>query len=387
VTLLAGARVLDPDTGETTRADVRLDGDRIAEVGPGLAGGERVDCSGGLLIPGLVDCHVHVAFPRPEPLPRSARVLEAVPVLRGLLARGITTVRDAWGADAGVKHALREGWITGPDLLVSLRQLGPTGGLGDSWEPPAGAVDHFGDPSLPDPVFDGPDAARAAVRRMVRAGADWIKVGASGAMRAVREGMDVRPTDEELFALVDEARRCGRDVLAHAHTSAAVVSAARAGVRSIEHGTFLDDEAVAALRDAWYVPTLSPISGSEFAAEHRRSVRLAAEAGVRIAAGSDLAPRPHVDLTTELRLLAGILGDAAALKAATSEAARLLRLDDDRGRVEPGLRADLVLLDGTDLDVTDLPGRIRAVWHDGKRVGTGDPVRGTGPADSAFSSS
>ncbi|WP_410620170.1 amidohydrolase family protein [Amycolatopsis sp. cmx-8-4] len=370
MTLLAGARVLDPETGETTRADVRLDGDRITEVGPGLDGARRVDCAGGLLIPGLIDCHAHVAFPRPEPLPRSARVLEAVPVLRKLLARGITTVRDAWGADAGLKHALREGWITGPDLLVSLRQLGPTGGLGDSWEPPAGAVDHFGDPSLPDPLFDGPDAARAAVRRMVRAGADWIKVGASGAMRAVRAGVDVRPTDEELVALVDEARRCGRDAMAHAHTSAAVVSAARAGVRSVEHGTFLDDEAVAALGNAWFVPTLVPIGDSEFAADHRRSVRLAAEAGVRIAAGSDLAPRPHVDLTTELRLLAAVLGDAAALKAATSEAARLLRLDDDRGRVEPGLRADLVLLDGTDLDVTDLPGRVRAVWHDGKAVST-----------------
>ncbi|WP_318307450.1 amidohydrolase family protein [Amycolatopsis solani] len=369
MTLLAGALVFDPETGDSARADVRLDGARIAEVGPGLEGDGRVDCSGGLLIPGLIDCHVHVAFPRPEPLPRSARVLEAVPVLRGLLARGITTVRDAWGADAGLKHALREGWITGPDLLVSLRQLSPTGGLGDSWDPPAGAVDHFGDPSLPDPVFDGPDAARAAVRRMVRAGADWIKVGASGALRAVREGVDVRPTDDELFALVDEARRSGRDVLAHAHTAAAVVSAARAGARSVEHGTFLDDDAVAALANAWYVPTLSPISDSEFAGTHRRSVRLAVEAGVPIAAGSDLAPRPHVDLTTELRLLAAVLGDAAALKAATSEAARLLRLEDDRGRLAVGLRADVVLLDGTDLDLTDLPGRIRAVWHDGERVG------------------
>ncbi|WIV56940.1 amidohydrolase family protein [Amycolatopsis nalaikhensis] len=367
MTVLAGAHVFDPETGETTRADVRLEGERIAEVGSGLDG-ERVDCSGGLLIPGLIDCHVHVAFPRPEPLPRSARILEAVPVLRGLLARGITTVRDAWGADAGFKHALREGWLTGPDLLVSLRQLGPTGGLGDSWEPPAGAVDTLGDPSLPDPLFDGPDAARAAVRRMVRAGADWLKVGASGAMRALRDGLDVRPTDDELAAVVDEARRSGRDVMAHAHTPAAVVSAARAGARSIEHGTFLDDAAVEALADAWYVPTLSPINETEFAETHRRSVRLAVEAGVRIAAGSDLAPRPHVDLTTELRLLAAVLGDAAAVKAATSEAARLLRLDDDRGRVEPGLRADLVLLDGTGLEVADLPGRVRAVWHDGKPV-------------------
>ncbi|MEV4142151.1 amidohydrolase family protein [Amycolatopsis sp. NPDC049691] len=367
MTVLAGAHVFDPESGETTRADVRLDGARIAEVGQGLDG-PPVDCSGGLLIPGLIDCHVHVAFRRPSPLPRSARILEAVPVLRRLLARGITTVRDAWGADAGFKHALAEGWIDGPDLLVSLRQLGPTGGLGDVWDPAAGAVDNYGDPSLPDPLFDGPDAARAAVRRMVRAGADWIKVGASSSMRAVHAGVDVRPTDDELAAVVDEAARCDRDVLAHAHTSAAVVSAARAGARSIEHGTFLDDAAVSALADAWYVPTLSPMSDTESAATHRRSLRLAVEAGVRIAAGSDMAPRPHVDLTTELRLLAEVLGNAAAVKAATSEAARLLRLDDDRGRVAPGLRADLVLLDGVDLDVSELPARVRAVWHDGQLV-------------------
>ena len=248
MTVLAGARVFDPDSGETTRADVRLDGDRIAEAGPGLDGGERVDCSGGLLIPGLIDCHVHVAFPRPEPLPRSARILEAVPVLRRLLARGITTVRDAWGADAGFKHALRERWITGPDLLVSLRQLGPTGGLGDSWKPPAGAVDHYGDPSLPDPLFDGPDAARAAVT----------------------------------------------------------------------------------------------------AASNRSSV-------VKSTWGRGARSEPAATRTP-------------ASIARWSERRRLLRLDDDRGRLEPGPRADVVLLDGPDLDVTDLPGRIRAVWHDGERV-------------------
>ena len=360
MTVLAGALVLDPDSGETRRADVRIDGDRIAEVGLGLDG-PRVDCGGGLLIPGLIDCHVHVAFPRPEPLPHNARILEAVPVLRGLLARGVTTVRDAWGADAGFQHALREGWITGPDLLISLRQLSPTGGLGDSGS---------ADPLLPDPLFDGPDAARAAVRRMVRAGADWIKVGAGGAMAHLREGRDVRPTDEELTALVDEARRCGRDVLAHAHTAAAITAAARAGARSVEHGTFLDENSVAALKETgcWYVPTLSPISDGEFAETHRRSLVMAREAGIPIAAGSDLAPRPHVDLATELRLLAVVLGDAGALKAATSEAARLLRLDHDRGRIEPGLRADLVLLDGPTLDVADLPARVRAVWHDGWEV-------------------
>ncbi|WP_326569661.1 amidohydrolase family protein [Amycolatopsis rhabdoformis] len=367
--LIKNVRVFDPDSGTAEPANVRVEDRLITAVGSDVDGPDPWDGQGGLLIPGLIDCHVHVAFPGAKGLPRSARILEAVATLRRLGTRGITTVRDAWGADAGFKHALREGWIEGPDLLVSLRQLSPTGGLGDGWGADTGRLDRIDDPALPDAVFDGADQARAAVRRMVRAGADWVKLGASGALAHLAENKDIRPTDEELHAVTDEARRAGRDVLAHAHTAVAATAAARAGVRSIEHGVFLDDRAVAAMRDhgCWYVPTLAPIP-AEHAAAHRRSLALAREAGVPVAAGSDLAPRPHVDLLTELRLLADAgLGAAGALRAATSEAARLLRLDD-RGRVAPGLRADLVLLHGADLDVTDLAGRVRAVWQAGRLV-------------------
>ncbi|QYN17037.1 amidohydrolase family protein [Amycolatopsis sp. DSM 110486] len=365
--LIENVRVFDPDLGTTEAANVLID-ERITAVGSDADGPNPYDGDGGLLIPGLIDCHGHVAFPGNAGLPRSTRIFEAVATLRRLRTRGITTVRDAWGADAGFKHALEEGWIEGPDLLVSLRQLSPTGGLGDWWDADTGRLDRIDDPALPDAVFDGPDQARAAVRRMVRAGADWVKLGAGGSMAALAEGRDVRPTDEELHAVADEARRAGRDVMAHAHTAAAATAAARAGVRSIEHGVFLDEQAVAVMREhgCWYVPTLAPIP-AEHGETHRRSLALAVEAGLPIAAGSDLAPRPHVDLLTELRLLAAGLGAAGALRAATSDAARLLRLDD-RGRVAPGLRADLVLLDGPAVDVTDLAGRIRAVWQAGRRV-------------------
>jgi imidazolonepropionase-like amidohydrolase len=342
--LLAGAEILDVESGSMERADVLLQGDRIAAVGPGLSGDEQVDCSGGTLIPGLIDCHAHVAFPSGEPLPRSARILEAVAVLHDLLTRGVTTVRDAWGADAGFSHALSAGWISGPDLLISVGQLSPTGGLGDNWTPEYGDADPFADPSLPDPLFDGTDSARAAVRRMVRAGADWIKIGANSPLSSIRRGRDIAPTDDEIRALVDEARRCGRDVFAHAHTPGSATAAAQAGVRSIEHGVFLDEHAIAAMQchRCWYVP---------------------------IAAGSDMSTRPYVDVLDELPLLSEAgLGDAGALRAATSEAARLLRLDHDRGCVAPGLRADLVLLDGSGLSLEDLPGRIRTVWQNGRPV-------------------
>lgn len=190
----------------------------------------------------------------------------------------------------------------------------------------------------------------------------------------MREGREICATDDELRAVVDEARRCDRDVLAHAHSPRAVITASRAGVRSIEHGTFLDEDAVAAMKEhgCWYVPTLAAIAGTDHEptiAAHHRSLALVVAAGIPVAAGSDLGARPHVDLLSEIRLLARVgLGDAGALKAATSEAARLLRLDHDRGRVAPGLRADLVLLDGAGLNVEDLPSRIKAVWHDGRLV-------------------
>ncbi|WP_216210213.1 amidohydrolase family protein [Amycolatopsis aidingensis] len=162
-----------------------------------------------MLVPGLIDCHAHIAFPQPGKTPRSARLFEAAAVLRTLLGRGVTTVRDAWGADAGFRLTLEQGWITGPDLLLSLRQLCTTGGIGDTWNPRTGAVDALGDPALPEPVFDGPDAARAAVRRMVRAGADWIKLGASGAMSQGDRVHDPLVTAAELHAVVDEAGRYG----------------------------------------------------------------------------------------------------------------------------------------------------------------------------------
>ncbi|MCM2387299.1 amidohydrolase family protein [Streptomyces albipurpureus] len=273
---------------------------------------------------------------------------------------------------------MRAGWINGPDLLVSVGQLSPTGGLGDSWTPEFGDADPFTDPSLPDPLFNGADGARAAVRRMVRAGADWIKIGANSPLRSMRMGRDITPTDDEMRALVDEARRCGRDVFAHAHTADSASAAAQAGVRSIEHGVFLDEYALDVMRQhrCWYVPTLAGIRGEgddTYDAAHLRSVELALAARVPIAAGSDMATRPHVDLLTELRLLSEAgLGDTGALRAATSEAARLLRLDHDRGRVAQGLRADLVLLDGPEVGLEDLPQRIRAVWRNGRLVSPPD---------------
>ncbi len=310
----------------------------------------------------------------PYGTPRSARILSAVPVLATLLRLGVTTVRDAWGADAGLAMAVAKGWIESPDLILSLRQVCTTGGIGHHWEHGLGPTDLFGDPGMPDPVFDGVEGARAAVRRMTQAGADWIKVTATGSILQGDRAHHRQITLSEMTALVDEAERQGRrGVMVHAHGARAAEEAARCGARSIEHGIFLDESAVEAMASAgtWLVPTLSCTQAdpqSAHAEAHRRSIRLAVDAGVPIAMGTDNPVRPHSEVLRELHYLsvAG-LGDAGALRASTVDAARLLGLADDRGEIAPGKRADLVVLDGTDLDVSDLTNRVRRVFHNGRR--------------------
>jgi imidazolonepropionase-like amidohydrolase len=210
---------------------------------------------------------------------------------------------------------------------------------------------------------------------MVRAGADWIKVTATGSLALGTGVHDLHLTFDELTAVVDEAgRRGGRRVMVHAHGARAAELAARTGAASVEHGTYLDEAAVVAMAEAgtWYVPTLSVTQSDPGAAAeaHLASVRLALDAGVQIAMGTDNPVRPHTEALRELRHLAAAgLGDAGALRAATADAARLLGLADDRGELAVGKRADVVVLDGAELDCTSLEARIRHVFHNGSQVG------------------
>jgi imidazolonepropionase-like amidohydrolase len=165
--------------------------------------------------------------------------------------------------------------------------------------------------------------------------------------------------------------------MVHAHGARAIEAAARAGARSVEHGTYLDEDAAAAMAEAgtWLVPTLSVTQSDPAAAPpgapeaHRQAVTLALAAGVPVAMGTDNPERPHTEVLREIHHMAvSGLGPDGALRAATWEAARLLGLSDDRGEIAEGKRADLVALHGTDLDVSDLDSRIRAVWRNGRRV-------------------
>ncbi|WP_033284950.1 metal-dependent hydrolase family protein [Streptomyces sp. NRRL F-525] len=402
-TVFTGGLLFDGTGTDPAPADVVVAEGRIVDVGTGLDGDTQVDCTGRTLLPGLFDCHVHLTLNGIGLLgalqkPFSYQFYEAAVNLRRTLEAGITTVRDAAGADLGIKQAVEDGLLTGPRVQISIGLITQTGGHGDPWMPSgqcAGlAVPH---PGRPPALADGPDEMRRTARTLLRAGADVLKVCTTGGVLSPRD--DPRHsqfTPEELDILVTEATAQGRYVMAHAQGAEGIKNAVRAGIRSIEHGIHLDDEAIDLMltRGTWLVPTLiAPVSviraaesgieipeamlrkAKEVTEAHATSVRRAAEAGVRIAMGTDSGIGPHGTNLDELPLMQACgMTPAEVLAATTSSAARLLGYDD-LGTVEPGNRADLVLVEGDALDLTALPSNVTEVWKDGVRAvrqNTGD---------------
>ena len=395
--LFRGGRVFDGTGSPLTEADVVVEAGRIVEVGVGLDGDEAVDASGRALLPGLFDCHVHVMISSVGLLqvleqPFSYQFYAAARNLERTLDRGITTVRDASGADLGVKQAVEDGLISGPRLRISVTALSQTGGHVDGWHA-SGQETHLimPHPGRPTGIVDGPGAMRLKVRELRRAGADVIKVCTSGGVLSPRDDPRHAHFDlDELRACVAEARAGGLEVMAHAQGTPGIKNAVRAGIRSIEHGVYLDDEAISMMLEAgtWLVPTLvAPQGVLEAAASgaslpetvlrkaretveaHRESFRRAVAAGVRIAMGTDSAVTPHGENLRELALMAeGGMKPEEVLVATTSSAAELLGLDGELGTIAPGKRADLVMVGGDPFDLAALPDSIRGVWKDGVQV-------------------
>ena len=391
--ILSGGLVFDGTGTAPFQADVRIENGKVANIGTGLEGDERVDATDRTILPGLIDCHSHVAFADmpglEEEISRTPTydALRAIAGLHATLAAGVTTVRDAAGADAGLRRAIEEGLILGPRLLISLMQLSPSAGPYDM-RTPSGLDLWTERPGIPRPLADGADAVRAKVREFVQAGADVIKIFATGNFAMPRDGARRQLFgDDELLAIVDEAGAQGVRVMAHAHGAAGAAAAARAGVASIEHGFFLDDAALEAMLEhgTAFVPTLLASAGlleaSATATEeeatrirsvvegHRAVVRDAHRRGVTIAMGTDCPEVAHGRNLEELVLLAecGLTGQEALL-AATSTAARLLGLEGEIGTVERGKRADLVVVVGDALEIATLAQRIDSVYTSGVRV-------------------
>ncbi|MEV0611587.1 amidohydrolase family protein [Polymorphospora rubra] len=398
-TVFAGGTVFDG--ASTSRVDVAVSGDRIVDVGTSLDGDDVVDCSEMSIVPGLFDCHVHVMvrdlnISRAEQEPFSLQYYEALRNLSLLLDQGITSARDAAGADLGVKRAIEQKLIEGPRLQIAIVMLSQTGGHSDLHLPSGGSrsmsmmMPH---PGRPRAVRDGVDDVRRGVREVLRAGADTIKIATTGGIMS--PGDDPRHThfrDDELEVIAAEAAAAGTDFFAHAQGTEGIKAALRHGARSIEHGYHLDDEAIDLMlrADAWLVPTLSatraivdaadrgvPIPAGSLALArealeaHRASFARAVDAGVKIAMGTDSPPYAHPSASNldELQLMteASSMTPQDAWRAATSSAAALLR-QDGLGAITSGMLADLVVVDGRLDDLRGLRDRIRHVSLGGQRV-------------------
>jgi len=364
---LVNCRVVD-GSGSAGQPGMTLvvEADHIAEVsrrrdfGPDV---DVVDLTDQTVMPGLIDCHVHFALWSLDLLAHQDETIsylcgQTYRALRDALGAGCTAARDPGGLDAGFRDALHDGVCEGPRIQTSVTIVSPINGIADGTKLQGLPVPYL--PGMPSPACTGPVEARAKVREIIRAGADFIKIAASGGVSSRRrEPRQQLFTEEEIVAIVDEAHAWGRPVVCHALGGPGLLMAIRAGVDTIEHGVWLDDKSIQEMvtRGTWYVPTLSgyelharqgpPLQQArarEIVGNHGDSVRRARAAGVRIACGSDGGVYGH-DFTLELELLvrAG-LSPGEAVAAATSRAAECLGWQAEMGLVKPGMQADLLVL-------------------------------------------
>jgi imidazolonepropionase-like amidohydrolase len=400
-TVVRGGQIFDGTGSPFSTGEMAIENGRIAALGTDLDGDDQIDVSGQSITPGFIDCHVHIGFRSVDffdalKQPFALKYYETAHNLATTLDTGITTARDAGGASLGIKVAVEQGLIRGPRLRLSLTMISQSGGHGDGWLPSGLETKLFSlDPGIPKSIVDSPDEMRRVVREIIRAGADNIKVATSGGVMSPRSDPTrphLRPA--ELEVLVEEARAAGVHVLAHAQATEGIRNAIEAGIDSIEHGIFLDEETVDRMKQmgTWLVPTLMAPRGVLNAASlgivlpewalrkahevieaHKESVKLAIGAGVKIAYGTDSPVSPHGTNLGEFALMNDLgMPPLEVLKAATGEAARLVRVADDVGTLEVGKRADFVVISGDPLDFTDYRGRITAVYQDGRHVGGPD---------------
>jgi imidazolonepropionase-like amidohydrolase len=404
IKVLKGGRLIDGSgAGPVAGATIVVRGARIAAVTAGATGewpdeAEIIDVSGMTVLPGLIDCHDHLAMHGYDLArrwgldePYSTRTLRTARVLERTLAAGYTAVRDAAGLDAGFKRAIEEGLIRGPRLVLSLAIISPIGGIGDRTSPSGFPCCVPHDPLLPDGVVESLADVRPTVRRMVRAGADVIKCATTGgaSSRPQHGPRDGAFNLDEMQALVDEAHALDRRVMCHALGGRGLRIAVAAGVDSIEHGCYLDEQPELldsmAERGIFFVPTFavydyhrkSPqphVRERALALEehHVQSLRRALAAGVKIAAGTDAGGHGHPANACELECLvrAGMT-PLQALQAATGRAAECLGLEREIGTVAVGKCADLVVVDGdplADIACLQQPERIALVLKDGAVV-------------------
>jgi len=396
--VIRAARLIDGNGGPViSPAMVVVDGDRIVSAGPpGRAptGATEIDLGAATLLPGLIDLHTHLtgvdgvhwedALITTTP---AQAALSAAKNARITLLAGFTTARDMgpeWPyVDVDLRRAIDAGWVPGPRLSVAGNYVSSTGGAGDARQ-----FSIYLDVPIVRNLADGPEEVTKAVRTNLKNGADFIKILATGAVLSVGIPPGAQQySDEEIRAAVVEADRWGRDVAAHAHGAQGIKAAIRAGVRTVDHGSELDDEAVELLRatrDTYYVPTLATSAAIEESGRageipesevaRSRSIRAVKEGGFRraLAAGlpigfaTDSGVVPHGQNAKEF-VERVRLGESpmSAIVSATRLGAEILGWQDRIGTLEPGKLADLIAVPGDPLADIGLLQQVSFVMKDG----------------------
>ncbi len=357
----------------------------------------KVDADGGFLLPGFIDSHLHLmanGFHMEDTMynPLSLFFYKAVENMRRTVNAGVTTVRDGGLADYGVKMAVEKGLIIGPRMQISVTPLSITGGHFDFWLK-SGFDMKISYPGFPDSICDGVEDVRRKVREIMRAGADVIKVMATGGVISANDSPEhPQFSKEEFKVIIDEARTRGLKIMAHAHGAEGIKNAVEAGIDSVEHGTYLDREAIDMIleRGVYLIPTLITQKYNRIKAEsgglaeysvkdalriesiHRKNMEKAYQAGVTMAMGTDCGVIEHGVNLQELGLLCEIgMTPMEAITSATKVAAECLGWQDKIGTLEAGKLADIVISKTDPLsDINSLgnPDNIRMVLKEGKII-------------------
>jgi len=385
-------RLLDPVSGEiASNIDVKVDDKSIVSVGPATGSKPSVDLSQGFCMPGLIDVHEHLTGDPTQSgyaslgisIPRET--LTGAKNARITLLAGVTTVRNVGASgysDVALRDAIAAGDVIGPRMLVSGPPLGITGGHCDENLLPS-EYHHSAEG-----VADGPWAARAKVREVIKYGADVIKVCASGGVLSKGDSVGAAQyTLEELKAIVEEAHKLGRKVAAHAHGTQSIKDAIMAGIDSVEHCSLIDDEGIRLAKEHGtflvfdiyndtYILSHGEKDGllpemiekeKQIGKLQRKNFQKAWEGAVRMAFGTDGGVYPHGDNWRQFPLMVEFgMKPLDAIRAATTEAAELIGLKGKLGRVASDHLADLIAVDGDPLKDTNALGRVRFVMKDGK---------------------
>ncbi|MFQ5971312.1 MAG: amidohydrolase family protein [Alphaproteobacteria bacterium] len=376
-------RVVDAQAPEPREGlNIVVEDDRIREVTDEpvrLSEAREIDLGGRVLMPGLIDCHNHIYLSelnlrKLAEVPLTLMAAGAVTTMRGILDRGFTTIRDAGGADWGIREAVERRMLAGPRMFIAGRSLTQTGGHGDqrlrteTEVEPCGCSNAL---SFTKAIADGVPEVRKAAREELRKGSNQIKIMISGGVASPSDPLESRQySGEEIRAIVEEAESWGTYAMAHAYTADAVNHAVSNGVRTIEHGNLIDADAARLMKDkgAYMVPTLvtydamerhgaelglPPVSQEKLKVVLEaglRSIEICKEAGVPMGLGTDLLGPLQIEQSREFLIRAEVLSPHEVICQATRVNAEILNKSGELGIIAEGALADMLVVDGNPLD-------------------------------------